>query len=59
MMDSVELALARLGVPLGQIVSERFVYDSGIVTPRERLTRGVIAAVVAAQIAAVLAFVLR
>jgi predicted ferric reductase len=59
MIDAVELALARLGVPLRQIVSERFVYDSGIVTPRERLTRGVIAAVVAAQIAAVLAFVLR
>ena len=59
MIDAVELALARLGVPLRQIVSERFVYDTGIVTPRERLTRGVIAAVVAAQIAAVLAFVLR
>jgi len=59
MIDAVELALARLGVPLRQIVSERFVYDTGIVTPRERLTRGVIAAGVAAQIAAVLAFVLR
>lgn len=59
MIDAVEQALARLGVPLGQIVSERFVYDTGILTPRERLTRGVIAAVVAAQMAAVLAFVLR
>jgi predicted ferric reductase len=59
MIDAVEQTLARLGVPLGQIVSERFVYDSGIVTPRERLTRGVIAAVVAAQVAAVLTFVLR
>ena len=59
MIDAVERALARLGVPLRQIVSERFVYDSGIVTPRERLTRGVIGAVVAAQMAAVLAFVLR
>lgn len=59
MIDAVELALARLGVPLRQIASERFVYDSGIVTPRERLTRGVIGAVVAAQLAAVLAFVLR
>ncbi|HEU4644179.1 MAG TPA: hypothetical protein VFS80_01295, partial [Burkholderiales bacterium] len=59
MIDAVELALARLGVPLRQIVSERFVYDSGIVTPRERLTRGVIALVVAAQAAGILAFVLR
>lgn len=59
MIDAVELALARLGVPLRQIVSERFVYATGIVTPRERLTRGVIGAGVAAQMAAVLAFVLR
>ncbi len=59
MIDAVELALARFGVPLRQIVSERFVYSTGMVTPRERLTRGVIGAVVAAQIAAVLAFVLR
>jgi len=59
MIDAVELALARLGVPLRQIVSERFVYDTGILTPRERLTRGVIAAVAAAQLLAVLAFALR
>jgi len=59
MIDSVEMSLAELGVPLGQIASERFVYDSAFVTPRERLTRGVIAAVVLAQVLAVLAFVIR
>jgi predicted ferric reductase len=59
MIDAVENWLAGYGVPLGQIVSERFVYDTGIYTPRERLTRGVIAAAVAVQIAAMLAFVLR
>lgn len=59
MIDAVEKSLAALGVPLGQIVSERFVYTTGIATPRERLTRAVIAAVVAAQLVAVIAFVLR
>lgn len=59
MIDAVELALSRLGVPLRQIVSERFVYDTGIATPREKLTRGVIGAVVLAQALAVIAFVLR
>ena len=59
MIDGVEKSLAELGVPLRRIVSERFVYATGIATPRERLTRAVIAAVVAAQIAVVLAFVLR
>ncbi|MDH4094983.1 MAG: ferredoxin reductase family protein [Betaproteobacteria bacterium] len=59
MIDAVELSLARLGVPLKQIVSERFVYDTGIATPRERLTRAVIGAVVLAQALAVIAFVLR
>ncbi|HSG77498.1 MAG TPA: ferredoxin reductase family protein [Burkholderiales bacterium] len=59
MIDAVEMGLAELGVPLAQITSERFVYDTGIATPRERLTRAVIAAVVAAQLAAVIAFVLR
>lgn len=59
MIDAVERSLAALGVPLGQIVSERFVYNTGVTTPRERLTRSVIAAAVAVQVAAVLAFVLR
>ena len=59
MIDAVEMSLAELGVPLSRIASERFVYDSGIATPRERLTRAVIAGVVAVQLAAVLAFMLR
>jgi predicted ferric reductase len=59
MIDSVEASLAALGVPLSQIASERFVYDNGIATPRERLTRAVIAGVVAAQLLAVLAFIAR
>jgi predicted ferric reductase len=59
MIDAVEMSLAELGVPLSQIASERFVYDNGIATPRERLTRAVIAAVVAVQLVAVIAFVLR
>jgi ferredoxin-NADP reductase len=59
MIDAVELNLAELGVPLTQIASERFVYDTGSVTLRERLTRAVIAGAVAAQLAAVLAFVAR
>jgi len=59
MIDAVELALARLGVPLRQIVSERFVYDTGIATPREKLTRAVIGAVVLAQALAVIAFTIR
>jgi len=59
MIDAVEMSLAELGVPLSRIASERFVYDSGIATPRERLTRAVIAGVVAVQLAAVLAFILR
>ncbi len=59
MIDAVELALSRLGIPLRQIVSERFVYDTGIATPREKLTRAVIGAVILAQALAVAAFVLR
>lgn len=59
MIDAVELSLAELGVPLARIASERFVYDTGVATPRERLTRAVIAGVVAAQLAAVLAFIAR
>ncbi len=59
MIDAVESSLAELGVPLGQIVSERFVYEGAGVTPRERLTRVVVAGAVAAQLAAVLAFVAR
>jgi hypothetical protein len=59
MIDAVDLSLARLGVPLRQIVSERFVYDTGIATPREKLTRAVILAVILAQALAVLGFALR
>ncbi len=59
MIDAVEMNLAQLRVPLARIVSERFVYDTGVATPRERLTRAVIALVVAVQLVAVIAFVLR
>jgi hypothetical protein len=59
MIDAVEMSLAELGVPLSQIASERFVYDTGIASPRERLTRAVIAGVIAAQLLAVLAFIAR
>lgn len=59
MIDAVELNLSRLGIPLRQVVSERFVYDTGIATPRERLTRVVIGAVILAQAIAVIAFTLR
>ena len=59
MIDAVELSLSRFGIPLRQIVSERFVYDTGIATPREKLTRAVIGAVVLAQALAVLGFMLR
>lgn len=59
MIDVVERALAQRGVPLARIVSERFRYDSGIATPRERLTRAVIGALMAAQLAAALIFALR
>lgn len=58
MIDVVELNLSRLGVPPAQIVSERFRYDTGVVTPRERLTRVVIGGLVAAQVVAALAFAL-
>ena len=44
MIDAIELALEGAGVPLAQIVSERFSYGGGLVTPRERLTRGVLGA---------------
>ena len=58
MIDAVELNLSKLGVPLQQIVSERFQYDTGVLTPRERLIRTVIAGLVGAQIVAVLVFAL-
>ena len=58
MIDAVELNLSKLGVPLQQIVSERFQYDTGVLTPRERLIRMVIAGLVGAQIVAVLVFAL-
>lgn len=42
MIDSVELSLHDLRVPLSQIVSERFTYQGGGRTPRERLLRAVL-----------------
>jgi predicted ferric reductase len=44
MIDSTEDFLARAGVPLAQIVAERFRYDSGRQTVRERLMKAVCAA---------------
>jgi len=59
MIDAVEMELAQLGVPLERIVAERFDRGNGVATPRERLTRAVVCAVVAAQIAGVVAFIAR
>ncbi|MGH8707033.1 MAG: ferric reductase-like transmembrane domain-containing protein [Burkholderiales bacterium] len=59
MIDAVELSLAEFGVPLKRIVAERFVYDGATATPRERLTRAVIAGAAALPLLAVLLFVTR
>ena len=58
MIDAVELALERQGIPLGQIVSERFRYDGGVLTPRERLIRRVALAALGAIGLGVLLFAL-
>lgn len=58
MIDAVELSLSRLGVPLSQIISERFHHAAGMVTPREWLTRALVALVAAAQVTAALIFAL-
>ncbi|MBM3357710.1 MAG: ferredoxin reductase family protein [Candidatus Rokubacteria bacterium] len=58
-IDSVERVLDDRGVPLGQIVSERFGYELAALTRRGRLVLGVCAAVVAAIAAGIAAFALR
>lgn len=59
MIDSVERDLAALGVPVSQIVSERFRYDPGANTPREHRIAAGLAALVAVHLALALAFALR
>ncbi|MCM5571163.1 ferredoxin reductase family protein [Burkholderiaceae bacterium FT117] len=59
MIDAVEHALDRAGVPLAQIVAERFRYDSGSPGRRERRMLAAFAAVAAANLAVALAFALR
>jgi predicted ferric reductase len=59
MIDTVERVLDTAGVPLHQIVSERFRYEAGAATRRERLMVRVCTAVVAAIAAGIAAFALR
>ena len=59
MIDSVEDALDRAGVPLEQIVAERFRYDGGRPGRRERRMMALFAAVAAANLLVALAFALR
>jgi len=59
MIDSVEDTLARSGVHLAQIISERFRYEGGAPTPRERLMLAACAVVVLAILAGIAAFALR
>lgn len=59
MIDSVETALAGFGVPLGQVVSERFRYDSSQFTPRERRMFTALAGIAATLLIAIGAFALR
>lgn len=59
MIDSVEEALDRAGVPLAQIVAERFRYDSGRPGRRERRMMALFGAVAAANLLVALAFALR
>jgi predicted ferric reductase len=59
MIDSVEDALDRAGVPLAQIVAERFRYDSGRRGRRERRMMAAFGAVAAANLLVALAFALR
>ena len=58
-IDSVENTLGRSGVPLAQIISERFRYEGGAPTPRERLMLAACAVVVLAIVAGIIAFALR
>ncbi len=59
MIDSVEEVLGRAGVPIAQIVAERFRYDTGRMTPREKLMLAVCAVVTLAVVAAAISFALR
>lgn len=59
MQDSVEDTLEQVGVPVASIVSERFRYDSGRVTRRERRMLATCAAVAGTALVAALAFALR
>jgi predicted ferric reductase len=59
MIDAVESELIELGVPLAQIVSERFRYESGRTSLRERLIVGGFVVLVVVHLAAATAFALR
>ncbi len=59
MIDAVESELIELGVSLAQIVSERFRYESGRTSLRERLIVGGFVALVVVHLAAAAAFALR
>ncbi|HSO06700.1 MAG TPA: ferredoxin reductase family protein [Pelomicrobium sp.] len=59
MIDSVEICLGELGLPLRQVVSERFRYDTRRLTPREKLITGATWAAAAVFALAALAFALR
>ncbi|MCS6997623.1 MAG: hypothetical protein NZ533_11905, partial [Casimicrobiaceae bacterium] len=59
MIDAVETALVRAGVPLQQIVAERLRYVLWDASPRGRRLLRVLAAVTAALLAAALAFAWR
>src|SRR5690606_4821708 len=59
MIDSVEDALDRAGVPLAQIVAERFRYDSGRPGRRERRMMWLFTTVTAANLLVALTFAFR
>ena len=59
MTDSVEDTLARAGVPLRQIVAERFRYGTGSLTMREKIMLGICALVTLVILAGATLFALR
>ncbi len=59
MIDSVEEALARAGVPLAQIVAERFRYDTGGLTVREMFMLGICAMITLLILSGAILFTLR
>ncbi|MEX0961227.1 MAG: hypothetical protein WDZ63_18260 [Burkholderiales bacterium] len=59
MIDSVERALEELGVPLGQIVAEKFQYDFGQRSRRTRRVIGIWTALSTAIVLGAVAFALR